>query len=146
MGTAMAKRLKSQEPDPAEEGKPKEDRSGRKTAPVQIDKDLAHMAAVIASYRGITHGAPAFANFGGEPGCGAAAGRPNSRRASDSVTSHDAIHASRRRRSAKLRSSGRAAAAVTVHLHITRTWLGDGWFVCPATVEPAVTSPSAGRS
>lgn len=52
MGTVMAKRPKDQEP--AEDEKPKEDRSGRKTAPVQIDKDLAHMAAVIASYRGIT--------------------------------------------------------------------------------------------
>lgn len=32
----------------------KEDRSARKTAAVQIEKDLARMAAVIASHRGVT--------------------------------------------------------------------------------------------
>ena len=31
-----------------------DDRSGRRTAPVQVEKDLAHMAAVIASHDGIT--------------------------------------------------------------------------------------------
>ena len=31
-----------------------EDRSGRRTAPVQVEKDLARMAAVIASHDGIT--------------------------------------------------------------------------------------------
>lgn len=33
---------------------PKEDRSNRKSAPIQVDKDLAKMAAVISTYRGIT--------------------------------------------------------------------------------------------
>ena len=31
-----------------------EDRTGRKTAPVQVAKDLARMAAVVASHDGIT--------------------------------------------------------------------------------------------
>lgn len=31
-----------------------DDRSGRKTAPIQVDKELARMVAVIASHDGIT--------------------------------------------------------------------------------------------
>lgn len=36
--------------------KPKnvDDRSGRKTAPVQVEKELARMAATIAAHRGVT--------------------------------------------------------------------------------------------
>lgn len=49
-GTAMAKRPKGGEKD---EGS-KEDRSNRKSAPIQVEKDLARMAAVVASFRGIT--------------------------------------------------------------------------------------------
>lgn len=47
MGATVAK-----EPKP----KPKsgDDRSNRRTAPVQVEKDLARMAAVIASHDGIT--------------------------------------------------------------------------------------------
>ena len=33
---------------------PKEDRSNRKTAPVQVKKDLARWVAVVATHRGIT--------------------------------------------------------------------------------------------
>ena len=31
-----------------------DDRSGRKTAPIQVEKELARMAAVIAAHRGVT--------------------------------------------------------------------------------------------
>ena len=44
MSTTMSKK-KSGEAD---------DRSGRRTAPIQVEKDLARMAAVIASHDGIT--------------------------------------------------------------------------------------------
>lgn len=38
----------------AKKPEPKDDRAGRRTAAIQIEKDLARMAAVIASHRGIT--------------------------------------------------------------------------------------------
>lgn len=45
--TAMAKK-------PTPSGKDVDRKAGRKTAPVQIDKELARMVAVIASHDGIT--------------------------------------------------------------------------------------------
>ncbi len=45
MATTMAERPKS---------KVKEDRSNRRGAPVQIEKELARMAAFIALYEGVT--------------------------------------------------------------------------------------------
>lgn len=45
MSTAVAKEPKKH---------PAEDRGGRKTAPIQVEKELARMAAVIASHDGIT--------------------------------------------------------------------------------------------
>lgn len=50
MGAAMAKKR----PVEGEGPKPKEDRSNRKSAPIQIDKDIARMAAMVATYRGVT--------------------------------------------------------------------------------------------
>jgi hypothetical protein len=44
---------KSRKPEP----EVKTDRSGRNTAPVQVEKDLARMAAVVASHDGITQAA-----------------------------------------------------------------------------------------
>jgi hypothetical protein len=45
MRTAVAKKR------PSEKG---EDRSNRKTAPIQVEKELARIAATVASHRGIT--------------------------------------------------------------------------------------------
>ena len=40
-----------QKPKPGPQG---DDRAGRRTAPIQVEKELARMAAVIASHDGIT--------------------------------------------------------------------------------------------
>ncbi len=48
MSAAVAKEPK------AKKGLAADDRSNRKTAPVQVEKDLARMCAVIASHDGIT--------------------------------------------------------------------------------------------
>jgi hypothetical protein len=50
MGTVMAKRPKAG----GGSEKPKDDRSNRKSAPIQIEKDVAKMAAMVATYRSIT--------------------------------------------------------------------------------------------
>jgi hypothetical protein len=50
MGTTMAKR----KPAGETAGETAGEKGGRRTAPVQVEKDLARMAAVIASHRGIT--------------------------------------------------------------------------------------------
>jgi hypothetical protein len=41
---------------PADESPPKvkEDRSNRRSAPIQVDKDIARMAAMVATFRGVT--------------------------------------------------------------------------------------------
>lgn len=49
MSTLMAKKRQGEGDE-----KPKDDRSNRKSAPIQVDKDLARMAAVLASYKRIT--------------------------------------------------------------------------------------------
>jgi hypothetical protein len=41
---------------PKHENKPEPKKGDRRTAAVQVDKDLARMAAVVASYDGITQG------------------------------------------------------------------------------------------
>jgi hypothetical protein len=51
MSAVMAKKPKAAE---SGDESPKDDRSNRKSAPIQVEKELARMAAVIASYRGIT--------------------------------------------------------------------------------------------
>lgn len=52
MVTAVAKQPKKE----SATDKKTDDRAGRKTAPVQVMKDLARMAAVVASHRGISQG------------------------------------------------------------------------------------------
>lgn len=41
---------------PKKKNQPKDDRSGRQTAPVQLPKELARMVATIASHDGISQG------------------------------------------------------------------------------------------
>lgn len=52
--TLMARERNARKNRGAAPEQPVDDRSNRKTAPIQVDKDLARMAAVIASHRGIT--------------------------------------------------------------------------------------------
>jgi hypothetical protein len=49
VGRDMAKKA-------AEVPRPEDDRSGRKTAPIQVEKELARMVAVIAAHRQISQG------------------------------------------------------------------------------------------